>query len=50
MSSRVQVVLVCSVCEARNYRTTRKPDQKGRIELKKYCARCDKHTAHKETK
>ena len=50
MGSRVQVSLVCSECESRNYRTTRKLEQKGRIEVKKYCPKCDRHTVHKETK
>ena len=37
-------------CETRNYRTTRKPEQKGQIELKKHCPRCNRHTVHRETK
>ena len=50
MGDRIQVALECSECSSRNYKTTRKPDQKGQMELKKYCPRCNRHTAHKETK
>lgn len=51
MSERVQITLVCSVCGARNYRTTRarKPGSKP-VELKKHCPTCKAHTLHKETK
>ena len=49
-SSRIEIALACSVCEARNYKTTRKQDQAGRIEKKKYCPGCLTHTLHKETK
>jgi large subunit ribosomal protein L33 len=50
MGNRIEVSLACSVCDSRNYRTTRKAEQKGRIEMKKYCPKCDRHTMHKETK
>jgi large subunit ribosomal protein L33 len=62
MGERSRVSLACSECEARNYRTTRKADQKGqgarspqgtgttRLCLKKYCPACKRHTVHKETK
>ena len=50
MGDRIDVSLACSACDARNYKTTRKLEQKGQIELKKFCPRCNKHTVHKETK
>jgi large subunit ribosomal protein L33 len=50
MSERIQITLVCSECEARNYKTTRKTSQEGQIELKKFCPSCRHHTVHKETK
>jgi large subunit ribosomal protein L33 len=54
MSERIEVSLACAECEARNYRTTRRPDASqaggGPLTLKKYCPRCNKHTVHKETK
>ncbi len=48
---RQLVVLACSDCKNRNY-TTSKNKQKtpDRLEMKKYCKFCKKHTAHKETK
>jgi len=49
-SERIEISLACSVCEARNYKTTRKPDQLGRIEKKKFCPTCLTHTLHRETK
>jgi large subunit ribosomal protein L33 len=51
MSLRVPVSLACSVCGARNYRTTRLRKQGAPpLELKKYCPTCNAHTLHKETK
>jgi large subunit ribosomal protein L33 len=50
MAERVTVSLACSECETRNYRTTRKPSAKLRLELKKFCPICNRHTLHKETK
>ena len=50
MGERIEVALVCVDCGVRNYKTTRKPDQAGRIEKKKFCPICLSHTLHKETK
>jgi len=50
MSERISITLVCSACEARNYKTTRKQSQQGQLELKKFCPKCKVHTVHKETK
>ena len=48
---RVKVTLACSECKQRNYNTTKnKKNNPDRIELKKYCKFCKKHTTHKETK
>lgn len=45
------VVLACEECKERNYTTTKnKKTTKERMELNKYCPKCQKHTAHKETK
>ena len=45
------VVLACEECKERNYTTTKnKKNIKERMELNKYCPKCQKHTAHKETK
>ena len=50
MSERVTISLVCTDCESRNYKTTRKPTQKGLLELKKFCPKCKRHTLHRESK
>ena len=50
MADRLTVALACAKCEARNYRTTVKPDQSGQLVLKKFCPSCNEHTVHKETK
>jgi large subunit ribosomal protein L33 len=47
---RIDIALACSGCETRNYKTTRKAEQLGRIEKKKYCPTCNRHTTHQETK
>ena len=47
---RVRVVLVCKECRSRNYYTTKRRDQKAKLELRKYCPRCRKHTLHAEHK
>ncbi|MGB9764350.1 MAG: 50S ribosomal protein L33 [Candidatus Saccharicenans sp.] len=45
------ITLQCSDCKRRNYSTTRnKKKQTERLELKKYCPFCRKHTLHKEVK
>jgi len=49
--SRPPIALECSVCHRRNYWTTKNiKTQKERLELKKYCKWCRKHTLHKESK
>jgi large subunit ribosomal protein L33 len=47
---RVEIALACTECEARNYKTTRKQDEAGQLEKKKFCPSCNHHTIHKETK
>ncbi|MBP3919287.1 MAG: 50S ribosomal protein L33 [Clostridia bacterium] len=48
---RVKITLDCSDCKQRNYDTTKnKKNDPDRLELKKYCRFCRKHTLHKETK
>ncbi|HEU5360655.1 MAG TPA: 50S ribosomal protein L33 [Candidatus Deferrimicrobiaceae bacterium] len=45
------ITLACSECKARNYTTTRnKKTMTEKLELKKFCPSCRKHTPHKETK
>ncbi len=46
-----KVILTCSQCLSRNYTTTKnKSNSKERLEVKKFCKRCNAHTVHKETK
>ncbi|MCS7223681.1 MAG: 50S ribosomal protein L33 [Armatimonadetes bacterium] len=48
---RTVIRLECSECKSRNYTTTKKREQGGpqkRLELRKYCRRCRKHTVHRE--
>ena len=58
---RTPVVLVCTECKARNYKTTKKASAPpagesatgggaGLFELKKFCKQCKKHTLHRESK
>jgi large subunit ribosomal protein L33 len=45
------ILLACSDCKDRNYSTTKnKKTTKEKLELKKFCPRCGKHTLHKEIK
>jgi large subunit ribosomal protein L33 len=45
------ITMACQACKQRNYTSTknkrRTPDK---LELKKYCRFCGKHTLHRETK
>jgi len=45
---REYITLECTECGQRNYRTQRETRGGGRMEIKKYCPRDRKHTAHKE--
>ena len=45
------ITLACTACDRRNYSTTKnRRTQPDRLELKKYCKWCRKHTPHKEPK
>jgi len=45
------ITLQCMECKRRNYTTTRnKKKQTERLEVKKFCGFCRKHTLHKEVK
>lgn len=48
---RVQITLECTECKERNYSTTKnRRTHPERAAFKKYCPRCNDHTAHKETR
>jgi len=45
------ITIACSECKNRNYSATKnKKKTKDRIEVKKFCPACRKHTPHRETK
>ncbi|MBI5468776.1 MAG: 50S ribosomal protein L33 [Deltaproteobacteria bacterium] len=45
------ITLACTECKRRNYSTTKnKKTIPDRLELKKFCKFCKKHTPHRETK
>ncbi len=45
------ITLACSECKNRNYTTTKnKKTMSEKLELKKFCPACRKHTPHKEAK
>lgn len=46
----VKVSLACADCGTRNYTTEKSKKSVKRLELKKYCQRCDAHTLHRETR
>ncbi len=49
--NRIVVTLACSECKRRDYTTEKnKKNTTTRLELKKYCRVCRKHTVHRETK
>jgi len=46
-----KLVLECSNCGGRNYVTERSNIQPvTKLEIKKHCKKCGKHTVHKESK
>ena len=50
-AARANVVLACTECKQRNYNTKKnRKNTAERLELKKYCRFCRKHTVHRETK
>jgi large subunit ribosomal protein L33 len=49
--NRPTITLACEECKRRNYVTKKnKVNDRERIELKKYCRWCRRHTPHKETR
>ena len=48
---RENITLKCSECGERNYISTRnKKTHPAKMEIMKYCSRCNKMTLHKEAK
>ncbi len=49
--AREIITLVCTECKRKNYTTTKnKRKHPDRLELRKYCKRCNTHTLHREAK
>ncbi|XBH20677.1 50S ribosomal protein L33 [Jonesiaceae bacterium BS-20] len=48
---RPKITLACVDCKERNYITKKnRRNTPDRLELAKFCPRCVKHTAHRETR
>jgi large subunit ribosomal protein L33 len=51
LAMRDIITLACTECKRRNYTSTKnKKTKPERLEFKKYCRFCQKHTPHRETK
>lgn len=49
--ARIKITLRCEECKQRNYNTIKnKKNTSDKLERKKYCPFCRKHTLHVETK
>ncbi len=49
--NRLVITLACNECHERTYTTYKnKKNDSGRMELSKYCPRCQHHTVHRETR
>ncbi|MFO7883084.1 MAG: 50S ribosomal protein L33 [Kosmotogaceae bacterium] len=49
-SNKVVVTLKCTECGIRNYYRLKNKRKDYKLDSKKYCPRCRKHTLHKESK
>ncbi|RMG74875.1 MAG: 50S ribosomal protein L33 [Nitrospirae bacterium] len=48
---RMIILLQCTECKNKNYSTMKnKRNTPDKLQLKKYCRNCGRHTVHKETK
>jgi len=49
--NRPTITLACSDCKRRNYVTEKnRVNDRDRLEMKKYCRWCRRHTVHRETR
>ncbi|RMG60124.1 MAG: 50S ribosomal protein L33 [Deltaproteobacteria bacterium] len=45
------ITLACTECKNRNYTTTKnRRKTTDKLQLRKYCPSCNRHTVHRETK
>ncbi len=49
-ANREIIALKCTECGLKNYTEYKTKNIKEKIEIKKFCSNCKKHTVHKETK
>ncbi len=49
-ANREIIALKCTICGLKNYTGYKTKNVKEKIEKKKFCSNCKKHTVHKETK
>ncbi len=48
---RPKITLACGECKHRNYTTVKnRQNDRDRLEMKKYCRFCRRHTLHRETR
>ena len=48
---RQLITMACTKCQSRNYHTEKSViNTTTRLEISKYCNRCQKHVSHKEAK
>lgn len=50
MGERVINVMQCTVCKDKNYYFATGKKKEKKVELKKFCRKCRKHTPHKAGK
>ncbi len=49
--NRIKVIMACQECKDRNYNYTKnKRSHPDRMELNKFCPKCNSHTLHKESR
>jgi large subunit ribosomal protein L33 len=48
---RPTITMACNECKRRNYTTVKnKRNNPDRVELRKFCRWCGRHTSHRETR
>lgn len=48
---RSTIGMACTECKEKNYATSKnKKNNPERLELRKFCPRCGRHTSHRESK
>lgn len=51
VGNRERITLMCTECKEENYRSVKnKKNTTTKLELNKYCSKCQKATKHKEKK